>query len=132
MPTHSTGHYIPHKQVPAKVTAYVDEDIKELIEVLNTFDGLWTDESCQGYQGEKVEIIAYYGSMKDYDFITTARYTEHLISLIKESIEEIDNSLSISLEWAGDMRFPCIVIRCAKSAIECVTKVFYYGRKKFG
>lgn len=29
---------LPHKRVPTKVTAYVDEGIKELIEILNTFE----------------------------------------------------------------------------------------------
>jgi len=38
--------YQPHKQVPAKVTVYVDEGIKELIEVLNTLDNVWALESC--------------------------------------------------------------------------------------
>ncbi len=35
----------PHKHVPAKVIAYVDDGIKELVELLNTFEKVSTFES---------------------------------------------------------------------------------------
>jgi hypothetical protein len=38
----------PHKQVPAKVTAYVDEGIRDLVELLNKLDGVQTIDSCAG------------------------------------------------------------------------------------
>jgi len=41
-----------HKQVPAKIKAYVDEEIKELIELFNDFNGIVTASSCQGTSGK--------------------------------------------------------------------------------
>jgi len=59
----NSGLHTPQKLVRAKVTAYVDEGIKQSVEILNTFDGLWTDEICQGYAGEMIEISLHYVSM---------------------------------------------------------------------
>ena len=46
----------PHKQVMAKVNNYVDEGIKDLVELLNTFDNVWSIGSCQGGDGESAFI----------------------------------------------------------------------------
>jgi hypothetical protein len=125
-----------HRQVPAKVTAYVDEDIKELVEVLNTFDGLWSSESCQGYEGEMVCIDLHYDAMKNYRFVKTAEFVKRLAEVINQvAIDEmglICHSIYLSLEWSGDMRFPSIVIRCSQADIKEVTKVFCSVRRRLG
>lgn len=43
----------PHKQVIAKVNSYVDEGIKELVELLNTFNNIQTFESCHRIKESK-------------------------------------------------------------------------------
>ncbi len=127
---------IRHKQVPAKVTAYVDEGIKDLVEILNTFDKVWSSESCQGYENEMVDIVLHYGVLRDYDPIGTMNFVEKLARTIRQvAIERmglICHSIWLSLEWAGDMNIPSIVIKCAQDDIEEVTKVFCYVRSEFG
>jgi len=129
------GNHQPHKQVPTKVIAYVDEGIKELVEILNNFDSVWTSESCQGYSGEMTSIVLHYGVLRDYDPIKTVLFVEKLAKAIREvAIQEmglICHSIWLSLEWVGDMRIPSIVIKCAQADIKEVTKVFCYVRKKF-
>lgn len=41
--------HILHKQVPTKVTAYVDEGIKDLVDAFNAIPHIATIESCQGH-----------------------------------------------------------------------------------
>ena len=61
--------YTPHKQVPCKVNAHVDEGIKELVELFNSFENIETIESCQGnpeyngkdgLEGKGLVILDYY------------------------------------------------------------------------
>lgn len=130
----SPTHPISHKQVPAKVTAYVDEDIKELIEAINHVEGIWTSESCQGYEGEIVEILAFYRSLKDYDYLDTAQFVERLTHNIKNVVIDemgwLYHSIWISLQWGGDMRFPCIKFECGIKDVRKVTKVFKSLRRR--
>jgi hypothetical protein len=125
----------PHKQVPAKVTAYVDEGIKELVELLNTFDLLWSSQSCQGGTNEMASIILNYGALRDYDPVKTMNFMEKLIKLVRKvAFQEmglISHGIWLSLEWSGDMRIPSIVIKCTQADIKGVTQVFYLVRKKF-
>jgi len=130
----SISHPTPHKQVPAKVTAYVDEDIKELIEVINSLEGIWTSESCQGYKGELVEVLAHYHSLKDYDFLETAQFVEKLTKAVKQVIlDEIDygcHNMWISLGWGGDMRFPYIKFECGQADRRKMTKILNLVRQR--
>ena len=51
----------PHKQVLCKVNTYVDEGIKDLVEMLNSFDKLCTCDSCQGGNGQFAIVYFEYG-----------------------------------------------------------------------
>ena len=42
--------------VPVKVTAYVESGIKDLVELLNTFDGIQTVECCEGGEEGKAYV----------------------------------------------------------------------------
>ena len=66
----------PHKQVIAKVNSYVDEKIKELVELLNTFDNVWIFESCQGENEESAFNAISYGMDKDATFKKYRSFTE--------------------------------------------------------
>jgi hypothetical protein len=116
-----------HKQVPIKVTAYVDERIKELVEVLNTFQGVWTSESCQGCKGELAEVTFYYKARKEFNAIETFTFVNKLAETIKRvAIDEMDmfyHSIWLSLEWSGDFRIPCIRIQCCKSDVQDTVKI---------
>jgi len=66
-----------HKQVPVKVTAYVDEGIKDLIELLNTFDGVQTTDSCEGNDSENAYVFMNYeidGNSNLHQLIDFAQY----------------------------------------------------------
>jgi hypothetical protein len=41
-----------HKQVPAKITQYVDSGVKELVELINSFTLISTTSSCEGTNGK--------------------------------------------------------------------------------
>ncbi len=51
----------PHRHVRVKVTAYVDERMKELVELPNAFDGVSTFESCQVSRGQLAYACMNYG-----------------------------------------------------------------------
>jgi hypothetical protein len=124
-----------HKQVPAKVTAYVDEGIRELVELLNTFDSVWSSESCQGGMNEMANIMLNYGTLRNYDPIKTMNFMEKLVKLIRrvafQEMGLICHGIWVSLEWAGDMRVPYIVIKCAQADIKEVTQIFRCVRNEF-
>ena len=61
MNPHSDGIHPPHKQVPAKVTAYVDAGIKELVELLNAIPNICTIESCEGSDKHWAFVSLDYG-----------------------------------------------------------------------
>jgi hypothetical protein len=102
-----------HKQVPAKVTAYVDEGIKELIELLSSFNRVKTVESCEGYKGWAFIILKYgppdTSNKEIVDFVT------RLISKIKTqpqpySWEEPPGGIIIKIFWMGICADPDIEI----------------------
>lgn len=128
-----------HKQVPAKVTAYVDEGIKELVEILNSFDKVSTFESCQARQGELAFIYMTYG---DYDkaysngkkFSEMTHFVNKLARLFaKYTGDSIDggHKTSISIEWWGDKRFPFISVEFPFDYVDEVTNIFACVQKEF-
>jgi hypothetical protein len=97
-----------HKQVPAKVSAYVDEGIKNLAELLNTFSRISTFESCEGRKGKLAHVYMNYGEFdKQYDdgkeFEGMAHFVNKLaISFAKHTKEQIFSGgylVNISIEW---------------------------------
>lgn len=127
-----------HKQVPAKVKAYVDEGIKELVEILNTFDGLWTTESCQGRRGELAFVNMEYGE-EGTNFKEMANFTYRLAKKLSQIVEqgmgispEPIYDLELSIKWRGDKRHPFISIEMPPSCIKQVANVFTHVRDEFG
>jgi len=146
-----------HNQVPAKVTAYVDEEIKDFVEILNSFDGLWTMESCAGYSDNKVCISACYGEwfFGCKDVATTANFIHELTKCLTEVMSEekaceavseshyfkgksksanfwdqqMDCGISLSLKWDGEF-CPTIEIEFNKSCLDRVTSFFNDAKDK--
>ena len=124
-----------HKQVPAKVTALVDEGIKDLVEVLNTFDGVRTFESCQGHPGDLAIIYADYGEecrkpfegSKHFDILT------HFVNKLVKSVRKYGrmNDVDMSVIWMGTSGFPVICVTLPRNAIDEVTKIISLVHAKF-
>jgi hypothetical protein len=102
-------HRIPHRQVPAKVTVYVDEGIKELVELLNAIPNVCTIESCQGSDTRRAIISLDYGV--DYtnsdqpDLPALAEFADKVWSVIRDSESQgvaragISECTTLSIEW---------------------------------
>jgi hypothetical protein len=142
--TKSSSAPKPHKQVLAKVNVYVDEDIKELVEVLNTFDGVCTVDSCQGSKGEFSYITFAYGKdshwrqrLREREFMKVARFVNKLakhysrLAIVENAKTRtvsdpagIGMSLDIMMDWSGKMDVPYIKLLIPYNQIKQVTYIF--------
>jgi len=98
-----------HKQVPAKVTAYVDEGIKDLVELLNTIPNVCTIDSCEGSDRFTACVSLDYGI--DYtnsdkpNIHALVEFADTLWGIIKDSEIQgkaptgISEVTSLSIEW---------------------------------
>jgi hypothetical protein len=131
-----------HKQVPCKVTAYVDEGMKGLVELLNTFDNISTFESCEGRKGKLAFVYMSYGDeSKSYDdgerFIQMSYFVNKLATFVgKYTDGQIAGGyqINISIEWQGDKRFPFISIEMPYYCISEATRLLslFHGQYKNG
>jgi len=119
-----------HKQVPCKVTTYVDEKIKELVEILNTFDGVSTFESCQGRNGKLAYVYMEYGE-NEFNFEEVAGFAYRLASILariaKKGIgisPEPIYDVNLSIEWWGDKKRPFVSIKFPPAHIKEITNIF--------
>jgi len=119
-----------HKQVPAKVTAYVDEGIKELVEKLNSYKGVWTSESCEGDSDECVLITIHYGEVGKTKYQKIAQLANELAVVLEDVF-----SARIVMEWQGAFkRYPFINLFLSKVDINnaikalnaCEEKLYLY------
>ena len=128
---------LSHKQIAAKVTAYVDIGIKELVELLNTFDNVWTFESCEGGHGEQAYICLYYGEKGKTSFSKVAYFAHKVARLLSERIEHArdlipsEYEVTLSIEWRGDKKHPFILIEMPSDSIREITNIFYDVRREF-
>jgi len=129
-----------HKQVPAKVSAYVDEGIKNLAELLNTFSRISTFESCEGRKVKLAHVYMNYGECdKQYDdgkeFEGMAHFVNKLaISFARHTKEQIFSGgylVNISIEWWGNKRFPFVSIEMPYNHIDEVTDILTRFRSEF-
>lgn len=133
----------PHNEVPCKVTAYVDEGIKDLVELLNSFGELSSFESCQGRpeKGELAFVYMDYGNcIVPYDdrvkFMEMARFVHEMAISFGHHTNENDidgagNYTSISIEWRGYKMFPIISVRMPSRLIGEVTRLFSLFRDQY-
>jgi hypothetical protein len=133
----------PHKQIPCKVTAYVDEKIKDLVELLNSFDELSSFESCQG-RPDKGELAFVYMDYGDCDapcddrakFMEMAGFVHEMAICLgrhtdDNDIDGVGNCTVVSIEWRGYKAFPFISIKMPTRLISEVTRLFSLFRDEY-
>ena len=124
-----------HNQVIAKVNSYVDEEMKELVELLNTFDNIQTIESCQGGNKESAFIHLLYGEDNKDNFYELVEFAKTLADSISEVVAKSEDIVSpiyllcISIEWWGDKQHPFICLSMPSNHIAEITDVFHAVRK---
>jgi len=117
-----------HKQVPVKVTAYVDEGIGPLVEVLNKFDGVQTTQSCQGDERQRAFVWMDYGDTEANDpdlplVIEMAVFTHRLAQVIRESNIPDNHNINVSIHWWGAQSWPCITLELPQGHIGDLTRL---------
>jgi hypothetical protein len=140
----------PHKQVIAKVNAYVDEGIKELVEILNTLDGVCTFESCQKDKDNFAYIDFVYGLnsynrrqcnkkdlMEIVEFVDRLAKSYSKIATKKNNALATENyqtgfSIEIFIDWIGKMDTPLIKLRIPYRLLKQVTDIFLHLKKGLG
>jgi len=131
-----------HRQVPCKVTAYVDKGIKNLVELLNTFDGISTFESCEGGEGKLAFVYMSYGDEdKSYEdgrrFVQLSHFVNKLATFMgKHTESQITGGyrINVSIEWQGNKRFPFISIEMPNYCIPEATHLLslFHGQYRNG
>jgi hypothetical protein len=124
-----------HEQVPVKVTAFVDKGLCELIEVLNSFNGLWSSASCEGDDTTPASIQLRYGTSPDYRLTCVA--ANNLAKLVaaeltrRDDAKLFDFNISISVQWCGNLLFPFILIELSHEHIQSGVRIFSSIRERF-
>lgn len=97
-----------HKQIPVKVTTFVDEGIAEVIKALNDIDKISTFSSCQGIVGREYAHVYFdYGQSPPSSWLELAHLASRLAKLLSaHNIYDAD----VSLQWTGDKDNPFIAI----------------------
>ena len=122
-----------HKQVIVKVNRYVDEEMKPLIEILNTLDKVWTCESCQRDGHNRGWVSLNYGD-EDTREEEVIRFTKKLVHSVKKQVERsvklFPNRLFpllgdsyISIQWSGGYS-PWLYITFPADEIKEATTIF--------
>ena len=122
---------IRHKQVPAKVTAYVDEGIKELVEVFNGFDEVQTTDSCEGSNDGLAFVMMFYGKGGEPNTHKMIDFAQYLVDSIREAVFRsksvalpcLTSDIAVSIEWLGKT-YPVLTIEMPKKAVPPITKLF--------
>lgn len=97
-----------HKQVPVKVTVFVDEGVAEVVKALNDIDGISTFSSCEGIIGKEYAHVYFdFGKYSPNRWQGLARLSAKIAKIL--SANEIYDA-SVSLEWTGDKDTPFIAI----------------------
>ena len=126
----------PHKQVLAKVNAYVDEDIRELVEVLNRLDKVWTFQSCQEWTNNRGFVMLNYGD-EDTSQDEIIEFGKKFVALIRENIQKSEETLPpicetlTQLEWTSNSPQPYLHISFSADAIKEITNVLQHVVQDF-
>lgn len=123
-----------HKQVLAKIsptiTDYVDVKLKDLIELLNTFDGIETWESCQDIGGGWAEICMDYS----HDIFA---FASKLASVFAKKVEVSHIIVSpelltkLSIVWDEDKRKPYLLLTFPTRHTKHITNIISQARYLF-
>jgi hypothetical protein len=119
---------VAHREVPVKVTAWVDEGVAPLVEALNSYDQIVTLDSCEGHGDERGAYVLFACTGKD-----AAAFASELGKALSG---EHDNYL-LRAEWRPEQDEPLLELACpsaevaalAASVSACRTKLFAGGRR---
>jgi hypothetical protein len=124
-----------HKQVLARIspteTTYIDIKLKDLIELLNTFDGIETWESCQDIGDGWAEICMDYHN----DDIFT--FASKLATVFAEKVESSHIIVSpelltkLNIVWDEDKKEPWLLLTIPTRHIRRITNVISQARHLF-
>jgi len=132
-----------HRYVSANVRAFVDEHIKELVELLNTFDNICTYMSCEGGDGKYASIFLRYGTGGDFlantweAYLALATFAKRLADAITPVLEESGGLksplfyLDMSIKWRGNGEFPIFIMEMPPCRLAEITQLFYKVKKEF-
>jgi hypothetical protein len=120
----------PHVQIPARVTAFVDAGIKELVEILNTFDDLWSFESCEGGTRESAYVYLCCGSYRDADFDKLANTVHNIAEALSKVLEQqnsivpVGYDIHVGIQWWGDKKCPFMSVELPHKSIRGAISIF--------
>jgi hypothetical protein len=97
-----------HRQVPVKVTVFVDEGVVEVVRALNEIEGITTFSSCEGIVDKEYAHV-YFDSGKHSrkGWQGLARLSAKIAKIL--SADGIYDA-SVCLEWSGDKDSPFVAI----------------------
>jgi hypothetical protein len=98
---------VAHREIPLKVTAWIDEGIAPLVAALNELDGVITLDSCQGHGDDPPAHVffAYRGDEQD-----AALFVARLAAQLAPHESEADYDLIA--EWRPGAAEPTFQLRC--------------------
>ena len=120
-----------HKQVPVKVTAYVDEGIANLVVILNNIPQVSTFSSCEGRLGkhrDDAHIYFDYGIPNKQSWYSSGKFASKLAKVLSENGSY---DTEIALEWTGDKETPYISIKIYPEQIAEVFKILLDHKNEF-
>ena len=132
-----------HRQVSVAVRSFVDEELKELIELLSTFDNVCTFKSCQGGDGESANIFLYYGTevcfLQDTweTHLALSVFAKMLADAISQVMEQIGGNksalhyLRMSIVWGNPQQCPLFMLEMPSFMIAKITELFHEVKRVF-
>ena len=132
-----------HRHVSANVRAFVDEGIKELVELLNAFDNICTYMSCEGGDGEYASIFLLYGTDEDVlyntwkEYLSLAAFAKRLADAITPVLVESGGLksplyyLDMSIKWWDYKDCPRFIMEMPPCRLAEITQLFYKVKKEF-
>ncbi|MBN1691115.1 MAG: hypothetical protein JW901_08840 [Dehalococcoidia bacterium] len=135
--------YTPHRQIKARISLNVfenvDEQLKDMIELLNTFPNIKTTESCQGDNSHYASIfIECRGDAQNTDYLY--KFCCKLSTILakrhyqKDEILTPEYEISIHLVWDADKSIvnpPYILLKFPNRRIYEITNIISYIRPQF-
>jgi len=120
------------KEIFSKVKVYVDDGVKKLVELLNTFEMLSTFSSCQGGDTYYAHIYLEYGNPDESDtdeyirkmLAYISKLVKHFYEYTTREIGSLGYNTTISIQWEGSNERPFIAIDFPSEYIREITKVF--------
>ena len=122
------GKHQLHKQVPVRVTAFVDEGIAPIIQILNDIDGICTFSSCEGIKGKECAHVYFdFGQYLPNHSLRLAKLATKLAKILSANgLYDVD----VLLEWTGDKDNPFIAIEFESQYIKQIAKALSDHKKE--